>query len=167
MIEIAKTEIERAAALKLDPDGYRSAIAKVGEDRGDTIALRSEDYHSLRARFPAVSLPSKSDLVRNFSAAVGRWLKAGFPVVSGDLYRARLSTCRTCPHWDGKAFAGSGTMAFAGLTSGSGSCKNGRQCSNSALQTRTSLDPANLSRRRSSSCLTKMNLQENGGEASR
>jgi hypothetical protein len=114
MIEIAKTEIERAAALKLDPDGYRSAIAKVGEDRGDTIALRSEDYHSLRARFPAVSLPSKSDLVRNFSAAVGRWLKAGFPVVSGDLYRARLSTCRTCPHWDGKAFAGSGKCRLCG-----------------------------------------------------
>lgn len=52
--------------------------------------------------------PGIADLVQNFAGAIGRWASAGFPVVSEEVFQARLAECRRCDFWDEVARLGLG-----------------------------------------------------------
>lgn len=58
--------------------------------------------------------PSLVELAVNFTGALSRWAKAGFPVVERDLFEARLKVCRACPHWDEAARLGAGKCKHPG-----------------------------------------------------
>lgn len=44
-----------------------------------------------------------ADRAANAAAALSRWAKAGFPVVSEGEFNTRIEICRQCPHWQDAA----------------------------------------------------------------
>ncbi len=58
--------------------------------------------------------PTVAELAVNFTGAMGRWIKAGVPVVSAEAYAARSAICSPCEHWDGRARLGLGKCKAPG-----------------------------------------------------
>lgn len=52
--------------------------------------------------------PTVGQMAENFVGAVSQWSKAGFPVVSEEVWRARAAVCEGCEYWDGAARFGLG-----------------------------------------------------------
>lgn len=58
--------------------------------------------------------PTVAELAGNFVSAMERWVAAGVPVVSRELYAARAATCDACSLWDGAARFGLGKCKAPG-----------------------------------------------------
>jgi hypothetical protein len=52
--------------------------------------------------------PKPAEMAANFAVAVARWVAAGAPVVSAEVYAEREAACDSCPLWDAKARLGLG-----------------------------------------------------------
>jgi hypothetical protein len=90
-------EIEAQAANRAP--GYLDAITAVGRREAHLLRIEDADFDRIRAQFPGPQGPSLKELAANFTDAVGRWSKAGFPVASRAVFDQRLETCRACPNW--------------------------------------------------------------------
>lgn len=58
--------------------------------------------------------PTPVEMAGNFAAAVSRWVAAGAPVVSSEVYAARAAACERCELWDGAARLGLGKCRAPG-----------------------------------------------------
>lgn len=58
--------------------------------------------------------PSLLELARNFTAALTKWVKAGAPVVSEEVYRERYAICEACEYWKPEARLGLGKCGARG-----------------------------------------------------
>jgi hypothetical protein len=81
------------------------------------IIYRSPNHPDLRPRaeeppaavyMPPLEEPSHAELIVNVTQAGARWIAAGFPLVSDDVYAARTAACEACPLWDAAARRGLG-----------------------------------------------------------
>lgn len=60
--------------------------------------------------------PSLRKLATNFSRAIVKWQKAGYPVVSKQEFHHRLGLCRGCEHWDEGGWFGLHKCAACGCS---------------------------------------------------
>ena len=58
--------------------------------------------------------PTTAELVGNFAIAMGRWIKAGFPVLTEEQYQQRSRICDACEMWDASARLGLGKCKAPG-----------------------------------------------------
>lgn len=58
--------------------------------------------------------PTPVEMAGNFAVAVSRWVAAGAPVVSAEVYAARAAACGGCELWDGAARLGLGKCRAPG-----------------------------------------------------
>jgi hypothetical protein len=90
-------EIEAQAADRAP--GYLDAISAAGKREGQLLRIEDADFARIRADFPGPSGPSLGALTANFAGAILRWQRAGFPVVSREVFQARMQACNACPNW--------------------------------------------------------------------
>lgn len=96
-MKFTRSAILRASEIKENPAGYLAALEDFREaDGGYEIPL--EAFHGIREAFPQAA-PDPTALLVNVVTALGKWARAGFPVVSESVYRARIETCRSCAYW--------------------------------------------------------------------
>jgi hypothetical protein len=107
--------IQKAAALKADPDGYLADVARMGNRVDDMVEMTQAVYQEIRNRHPTLN-PSVMEMAANFTGAMARWAKAGFATVGGQAYEARFATCKGCDKWDGNANAGMGKCRACGCS---------------------------------------------------
>lgn len=94
------------------------SLDRVKSLRG-TVRLRSS-AEALPGASPAQARPAPPpeptpvEMAANFAAAVGRWVAAGAPVVSAEVYAARATACEACELWDGAARMGLGKCRAPG-----------------------------------------------------
>ena len=81
------------------------------------IIYRSPNHPDLRPRdeepaiavyVPPLAEPTPAEMAVSVTQAAARWIAAGFPVVSDNVYAARATACEACPLWDGAARLGLG-----------------------------------------------------------
>lgn len=58
--------------------------------------------------------PSLLELASNFTTALTKWVKAGAPVVSEEVYRERSAICETCEYWKPESRFGLGKCSAPG-----------------------------------------------------
>lgn len=58
--------------------------------------------------------PSLVDLARNFAGATARWVTAGLPVVTQEVYAGRAVICGGCEYWQADARLGLGECTAPG-----------------------------------------------------
>lgn len=58
--------------------------------------------------------PSLLELAQNFTSALAKWVKAGAPVVSEEVYRERSAICDACEYWEPEARLGLGKCMAPG-----------------------------------------------------
>lgn len=107
---IPRTMMEVRA--KVDPM-YIARLESVGVWDGDFFKISLTDLyavnHNKNTDVPTKDdEPSALDLAKNFTAALFKWIKAGVPTVSRELYEARLAVCSSCEFWDSAARLGLG-----------------------------------------------------------
>ena len=97
MIRVTWQQLEERARER--PAGYHEDVLRRARDRdSEGFSLALGDIEALRAKWMPPT-PSWVDLIFRFSSATAQWAAAGFPVVSGDVFKARLRSCRACPWW--------------------------------------------------------------------
>lgn len=103
MIRITFGEIRTKA--KNRPAGYLEDILQAASEVTDThILLTEEKWRELSRKYTVdLDIPKEApgmlDLVTNFTGAVSKWAKAGFPVTSEEDYETRIKICQGCPNW--------------------------------------------------------------------
>lgn len=91
------------------PPGYYEDVVSRGEVDGDELVISSEALATLREKY---SGPTLTELLTNFTGAMLRWGKAGFPILPQDKIRARLDVCQSCEHWTGSKCGKCGCRQF-------------------------------------------------------
>jgi hypothetical protein len=86
------------------PDGYKARVLSAGMIDGDEIEIPDEEYQKLCDEFRNDG-PTLAEMAANFAKATARWLKAGCPVVSREVFERRLGPtgCATCLYFDPSA----------------------------------------------------------------
>jgi hypothetical protein len=102
--------------FEIDSDSWKEICGKYEKQPSTaptSVLPASQPSHGLK---PVTAEPKFSEMTKNFTAAVGSWIKAGMPVVSEDIFQSRLSTCASCDHWSGDARMGFGKCKVCGCT---------------------------------------------------
>ena len=60
--------------------------------------------------------PTLKQLAVNFYGEISKWATKGFKTTTQEQYQARLSTCRSCEHWNEEANMNFGKCAKCGCT---------------------------------------------------
>ena len=112
MIRFSIDQLREKASMR--PQGYFDDVLSLAEIDGEIISLRDEDHRLLTEKYRGTGAseppeePTTTELATNFSTAVARWMAAGFPVVSPEVFNQRSATCDGCEFWDGRARFGLG-----------------------------------------------------------
>ncbi len=91
--DLRKREHER-------PAGYYKHLVSLGTVRGDILDIPDDVYQEQVQNYRHG--PPLRELVKNFTGAVTRWVKAGAPIADRATFNRRLATCNACPEWDKK-----------------------------------------------------------------
>ncbi len=108
-MRIALKSIREVAASR--PAGYVEDVVGRGVVVGKYVELDDQALAELEYiyRRDDPNGPSFGRMVGNFAGAVSAWARAGFPVVSGEVFDGRLAQCRACtPYWVENARLGLG-----------------------------------------------------------
>jgi DNA-binding FadR family transcriptional regulator len=84
---------ERAQGM---PEGYLAEVLEKGSVKGDALEIADEQYHALIDKYSPE--PSLAEMAANFTQAVARWVKAGFPVTTEKAIKSRKTICHSCEH---------------------------------------------------------------------
>jgi hypothetical protein len=113
-LRLTRADLDSAALIR--GPCFTKAVLETAVIEGDKIAIAGEEWARLSVvhRTPAVSEPTLSELAANFSGAIMRWVKAGAPVSSQEVYGERSAVCDACQYWDGTARLGLGKCSAPG-----------------------------------------------------
>ena len=112
MIQFTLSQLREKAAIR--PPAYFDDVLLLATVEGEVVSLREEDHRLLVEKYRGVQVakppeePSPVELAANFATAVTKWVEAGFPVVSAEVFRRRSLACDSCEYWDGAARFGLG-----------------------------------------------------------
>lgn len=91
-----------AQACAVRPPAFCAEIRTLGKFEAGMFEVPRVHWfavHRKHAASPAPSEPTISDLRRNFSKAMLRWVGAGLPTVTREQWSARMAVCDACKHW--------------------------------------------------------------------
>ena len=111
------TEHDLANACAVRPPGFCTEIRTLGKFESGMFEVAHAHcfaVHRKHARAARPSEPTISEMLLNFSGAIGSWVGAGLPVVSREQWAARMAVCDTCQHWDSAARLGLGRCGAPG-----------------------------------------------------
>ena len=125
MIRVSVQKIRDKAPER--PAGYLEDVLSSGIIVGDDLVVDEHRYTALCAKYRPSDNPLNKQVntlprltvgmeMKNFQHAILEWGKAGFPVVTKELFEARIDICRHCPDWDESARFGMGKCAVCGCT---------------------------------------------------
>jgi len=122
MVRLVFDDLERVRAAR--PPGYIDALLQVATRDGGAYVVQDADWRAISQRYGQPTLikedppqePTVGQMAANFAGAMIGWIKAGFPVVSEDQFRARQAACNSCDDWDGLARLGLGKCRLCGCT---------------------------------------------------
>jgi len=112
MIRFTLDQLREKAVIR--PPGYLNDVLSRANIEGEFIELTESDYRALAEKYRGTSAPklpqepTAIELAANFSSAVSKWIKAGFPVVPKEQFDARSAVCASCEFWDNQARMGLG-----------------------------------------------------------
>ena len=89
-------------------------ITHVRYDGVDLLASSPADPKEIEPAPAVLAEPDALEMAVNFTNAMARWIEAGVPVVSQDVYEARSAACGACELWDGSVRLGLGRCKAPG-----------------------------------------------------
>lgn len=101
------------------PESYYEDVLKHSVDLGNgRLEMSDQDYEYIQNKYKGVPQqapsPSLIEMSANFTGAMVRWVKLGFPVVQEEVFQKRLEICRGCQFWDEDARFGFGKCQKCG-----------------------------------------------------
>ncbi len=116
-----------AAFAKARRPGFETAVRAAAQSTPEGLRIARARYHEISTEYfqrpaalptptpqPPPDEPTVAELAANFTGALGRWLSAGAPVVSAEIYATRAAACDACPHWSATARLGLGKCSAPG-----------------------------------------------------
>ncbi len=113
-----------ASKARTRPEGYVEYVLSLGKIVGDFLELEDHVFNEIRKKYREETPkdPKPEEMVRNFSLAMGKWIKAGFKVVDQEKHNARAAICQgneltpKCDFWEPGARLGMGKCKKCGCT---------------------------------------------------
>jgi hypothetical protein len=89
---------------------------QLAETEAERRELALREYHLRNLNKLHVAEQSISEMAASASKSLKSWAGSGFPKSTDEVVKSRLSICKECEFWDGKALGGTGRCKECGCS---------------------------------------------------